>query len=808
MGTGIVLDVGGVEPIGEEGLIGGRTPPVEIPRQFGAGDQEAAAVIEVGGGPQLLGVGEGFVDGRFLAEQPVDGAEEREVDIAGFDGLVGGRRHPGVDPGHCRGMVGDVGKIVHPVEKHPVDPAQAGTLVLRHQGRGVEPVEAVDDQDAGLPGERGTDGGDRGRKALAPVIDRRDAEEDGASGSNAREDGSCRGRRRCEGEPSEGSSRGIDSVPGRRIAEESVARVEGRRPPADLDRSVDSRHGRQTGRRFGRQCHGGGVLPGEKTHDSLRNRPGRQHPELRVLEVGGVRGRVVEGQLDQQRGHLVVVRRVDLAEVGGVLPSVGPRGVVVRPDVVDDLGVDEALEFFAAGDPVEITVPAGGGIDEGRRARAGIGGVGVPREVDRILPGLVFPCGPARHRRNRSGGTRRTPQELRVVEARLLPAGPPAGRSAVGDRTHAAPDPDGVGDEDQPRLVGAGRQGDRPSFGRVGGVELEKPQETPGVAVALLVDFDDRISSGMVNREEGVPRDRTSPAGPYGDGVSPRRRRVERPPGGDARREFGRRDPVSRSPEARRCRTVRPGAGFRVPRLSIVDDDLVRLHIAFAAGVDAGAGVAEVLDQVLVDRLGVDEVLDEIVGVASLRQPLTGPGIVVPAVRLADEDTLARQGAGGRVGRRPSRLGALESRGRPVDLPGFWGNGGRESDQIVDRNMPVRRTVPGEDDRREDVSLVQGVGQRQQRVLDQRLVERRFGGQSHPGEEFCAPNLDGVDTRDREPGPGAEGARLGRVGEKPRPGQVFRFHSRRDHREGASVRSAQRQQGVRGVASSRIGQED
>ena len=154
--------------------------------------------------------------------------------------------------------------------------------------------------------------------------------------------------------------------------------------------------------RGGRLRQVGGALASlgrEVLAEPLVDGAGVESAEGHLLEVVHVGLQIVEGDLDEHGGHLVLVAVVQLAEVGALHLPVLPAGVPCRADVGDHLRVHRLDQLLAAqGDGGGCGVVGAVGcvlaVDE-RRGALAAARVAMVREVDCGLPRGVHPVGEA-----------------------------------------------------------------------------------------------------------------------------------------------------------------------------------------------------------------------------------------------------------------------------------------------------------------------------------------------------------------------------------------------------------------------------
>ena len=308
----------------------------------------------------------------------------------------------------------------------------------------------------------------------------------------------------------------VDPVAGSRVADHPItARW---RRPLECHLSQAAVAGRQALGWFGQQLYRGALPLGMILDDALVHGPGSQLAEGGLEKGVGIRA-VVKGHFEKDAGDDLQVAQ--FTKVGRLLTAVGPGWIPGGPDVGDQLGVDEILQFDAAGRGL-------GAVDIAFGAdNLAIVAVGVPGDIDGILglAGIAFgalPLGVARasddvifvHFRRRS-------LVAGPVLGRFLPAGFTAGAARFGKAARPATEPYRVGDHGLARVAGLAKERDMTCRPRL---KVVFAQVAPRLTVDLLRQAHGRHAAGMVDLVARIGGAVVAVAVPGPDGVRARRR--------------------------------------------------------------------------------------------------------------------------------------------------------------------------------------------------------------------------------------------------------------------------------------------
>ncbi len=465
----------------------------------------------------------------------------------------------------------------------------------------------------------------------------------------------------------------------RRAAEDAAGR--GRLPPQrHLPGGAPDR--RERARGLGREHRLGARLLREVADDPLQDRARDEPPEGRLLERGHVLRLVVERGLDQHRRHLVLVARVDLAEVGRLDAAIGPARLPGRLEVRHELAVDRLRELVGAErehlrgrlvGPVGRVRPVDVALGAARRA---VPRVRVVREEDRGLARRVEPLREPGARRDVVGvvlpGARVVDalgraRELGVVAPRLVGARELRAPGAAIDHAEAAAEADRVDGDVAAGVLRLVADHDRAPLLVLAGEEEEAAEQQPGRALPPLVDEEARLAPRVAYADArvggaarvhrvgevdvvvaglGDVQDEGRAGGLLRGGrdqpVAAEAERVDRAGQRQRRVAPARQRRVGEERGVAALEVATPGRILRA--VARVEDDHRGLRIDLAHGHDQRPGREQHRDEELVDPVGVGEVLAEAERVRALRRPAVR-AVVEPAVTGAQVDRAAGERA-------------------------------------------------------------------------------------------------------------------------------------------------------------------
>ncbi len=317
--------------------------------------------------------------------------------------------------------------------------------------------------------------------------------------------------------------------------------------------------------------------------------------------------------------------------------------------------MDPVLQLIAAGRKAVVVDIAF------RSAHAAVITVRVPRKVHRILAQLALPFGIARARSHVLAqlgcpGTIVIHAALRRIDGggRALVLGPIARglfptRLATGavhvTRSRPAAHAHRVGDDVCARHVRV--IGENDLAGRVGG-KGKRADGAPRVAVHLLVHAHLGCAARVRDKELRVRRARQRPRRdvPDANDIDAGNCRRERP-GRRGRRARHHGVGIVTSPRIAGRGAVAPNTSRGITGLIGSDDHLLRAHVVLARRPHVGTGVPQVLDEVLIDHLGVVHIFDDLITALSIALSLPAFRVVpIPPVPGAQINRLACQRAG------------------------------------------------------------------------------------------------------------------------------------------------------------------